>query len=116
MSAVIDYMRSLVGEFQSHQIRATSDPRSINPPCVLLVPPTYNRDTFNGVTAEFQALALVPGPGNLDAFAALDALVADVVTKVLPDTARISPIEYTPDNGPTYPAYQLEWQASLDWP
>lgn len=116
MSQVVDYIRGLIQECESHQIRATMDPRNINPPCVLFTPPRLELDSLHGAQADFAALVLVPGPGNSDALIRLDELTQDVCRNVLKMADRISPVEYTPDNGPAYPAYQVEWNASLDWP
>jgi hypothetical protein len=116
MTQVMDYLKDLVAQFQSNSIRATMDPRSVNPPCVLLTPPSLEININRGASAEFTALALVPGPGNADAFAALDRLTQDVCRNILVNAERITPVEYSPDDSPGYPAYQIEWSASLDWP
>ena len=61
MSPVLDYMEQVVRDLNAAGIRATSDPRSVNPPCVLIVPPGYTMDGLNMVTADFEALVLAPG-------------------------------------------------------
>ena len=112
----MDYLTDLVQQCQAQGIRASLDPRSVNPPCVLFTPPALEININRGATADFSALALVPGPGNADAFSALDRLTQDLCREVLTNAERITPVDYTPDNGPSYPAFQVEWSASLDWP
>ena len=116
MTQVIAYLEGLIQECESHGIRASLDPRSVNPPCVLFTPPSMRININRGATADFNALVLVPGPGNADAFAKLDLLTQDVCREVLTGVESITPVEYSPDNQPAYPAYQVEWEASLDWP
>lgn len=88
-------------------VRATVDPRSATPPVVLVTPPERTYDTNCGYTARWHLWALVPGPGNADAFVALDGLV-DAVAALLPvERAEFMSYALTPD-APTLPAYRLE--------
>lgn len=116
MSPVTDYVRQILADLTAAGIRATADPRSVNPPCVLITPPIYTLDGFNTVTCDFEALALVPGPANLDAWEAVDTLATRAVRDVLRDVERMTPASYSPDNQPDYTALTLQWQASLCWP
>lgn len=97
-------------------VRATCDPRSVQPPCVLFTPPdTVRFDLGCGGTADVRALLLVPGPGQLDAWAALETLLPRVVDvlPVPPDELRTT--AYTVDNSGPMPAYELTFTTAVDW-
>lgn len=95
-------------------IRATVDPRSLNVPCVLLVPPAMVLDSSCGGLATFTAYALTRGPGNADAWASLDELVAKVAG-VIP-LESFEPGSYTVDETSALPCFTLTWTEALTWP
>jgi hypothetical protein len=96
----------LAEKLQAGGLRATIDPRSATPPCVLIVPPARTFDLGCGYTATWELWALVPGVGNADAHKALDDLV-DQVAAVLPlERADLQSYALAADN-PPYPAYRL---------
>jgi len=98
----------LVALLTAADIVATVDPRGATPPCVLVTPPTKTYDIGCGFTAGWQLIALVPGPGNADAFKALDALETQVA-EVLPVTrSTLTQYSLSPDN-PSFPAYRIEY-------
>jgi hypothetical protein len=66
---------------------ATCDPRAATPPCVLIEPPSGDLDTYCSLAAEWRVVALAPGTGNVDAWAALEELQAPIVD-VLPVERR----------------------------
>lgn len=99
--------RELVAQLEAAGFRATADVRNVNPPCVLVLPPTRERTGFCGWDVSWQLLALVPGPDNLDAWAALDVMVDDLA-QLLPITAA-RPTGFSKTGAePSIPAYQLE--------
>lgn len=116
MSQVITYLQELIQECRANDIRATLDPRSVSPPCVVFAPPSLDININRGATAAFTAIVVSPGPGNADAFAALDQLAQDVCRDVLVNAESLVPVNYAPDDGAAYPAYEISWTASLDWP
>lgn len=87
-------------------VRAVADPRSATPPVVLVTPPDRTYDLACGYTARWKLWALAPGPGNADAWAALDELV-DKVRTVL-DVERATFSSYTVAGAESFPAYQLD--------
>jgi hypothetical protein len=101
-------------------VRATTDPRSLNPPCVLLGPPSFARDFACGGTATVTAYVVGPTPGNLDAWRAIDDLAeraGTALAKAGIDVATITPASYqADDNSALMPALQLTWTRSLEWP
>lgn len=100
----------------AHNIRATVNPKDVQPPCVLFTPPDAVRfDLGCGGTADVRALLLVPGPGQVDAWEALERLLPAVVEvlPVMPDELRTT--TYTIDASGPMPAYELTFTAAVDW-
>lgn len=103
----------LVDLLEAAGIRATNDSRNLNVPCVLIPPPRRAYDLACGYTAGWELWALVPGPGNADAFQAVDEL-ADQVAAVLP-VLRAEPRAYQPNpDAPPLVAYRLELEEGID--
>ena len=102
----------LVDKLVGAGIVATCDPRSATPPCVLVTPPAKRYDLGCGFTASWQLWALVPGPGNADAFKTLDALET-AVAGVVPVT-RSTFASYNPSvDSPSVPAYRIEFDEGV---
>lgn len=114
MSTLLDVLNSYVVELTAVGIRATLDPRSVNPPCVLLIPPTMALDVAGGGTATFTAYALTRGPGNADAWKSLDQLTTQAI-EVLP-LESFEPGSYAVDDGTPLPCFTLTWTEALTWP
>lgn len=87
-------------------VRAVTDERNVNPPCVLVYPPTlafrFGRPAFD---AEFRLLAIVGDAGRDNATAALDALVGTVLECVGVLTG--TPAQWFGVEGAPLPAYEL---------
>lgn len=60
-------------------IRVTEDPRSVNPPAVLVMPDVTIRNTTREVTVTLRVILIAPGPGNLDALRKLDVMADQVI-------------------------------------
>lgn len=114
MTSLLDLMLEAVDDLQVAGVRATSDPRNANPPCVLVRPPSFVADVSCGGTATLQALCITRGPGNADAWRSIDDL-AGQVSKVIA-IEQIEPAEFQPDNGAPLPAYLLTWTKAISWP
>src|SRR3954471_8822093 len=93
-------------------ITATVDPRSATPPCVLVMPPTKSYDLACGFTADWAVIAIAPGPGNADAWKALDALET-AVCAVLPVTRSTFTQWALSVDTPPMPAYRIEFQEGV---
>lgn len=103
----------IVGLLDAAGVRATADPRSAQPPCVLVTPPARDYTLGCGYSADWRLMALVPGPGSADAWAALDALVDDVVDAL--DVERAEPTAYTlAAGGDPLPAYVLTIREAIE--
>ena len=114
MSQIITSIEGYLDALRAAGIRATMDPRSVNPPCVLMTPPDFDLNVNCGGDAEFRAVILAPPPANLDAWRTLDDLAAQVAA-VIP-VERIRPSQYGVDDSGAIPALELTWQQALSWP
>lgn len=94
----LDY---LVDQLTAAGLNATCDPRNVNPPCVLVEPPSLV--VRNPATTElrFSLLALVPPPGNLDAVRALLDM-ADAITEQVDNCTDGEPTTWGPTDLPAY--------------
>lgn len=114
MNTPIDICRSYADQLNASGIRATVDPRDAVPPCVLFTPPDQVRlDMGCAGSADLTALLLVPGPGQSDAWAALDATLPAVL-EMLP-VEQIRSTSYTLDASGPMPAYELTFTHLVDW-
>lgn len=88
-------------------VRATADPRSAHPPCVLVTPPVRRYELSVGYSVEWRLVCLAPAPGTADSWAALDELV-DAVAELV-DVELAEPGSYTLPSaeGASLPAYIL---------
>ena len=84
MSALQDARVELAGKVAAEGLRVVTDPRDVNPPCVLIGPPaTIVRRAGCGLEAAVPVLIIAPPPGNEDALVwQLDTL--EVLYSVLP--------------------------------
>ena len=107
-------MNDTVTDLTDAGIRATTDPRKVNVPAVLVLPPRLDLDVACGGTATCQAMAITRGPGNADAWKSLDDLVGKVAGVV--DLESIEPTSYALDDTSALPAYALNWTKAIEWP
>ena len=112
-----EFALALVDELNAidDSVMATADPRGATPPCLLVVPPVVVWDGYCTGTATWSVYALAPGPANLDAWQALDGLLA-IAAKVIP-VERHTFVAYSlsPD-APLLPAYQIQFTRGVDVP
>lgn len=89
----------LAAELAAAGVRATADPRNLNPPAALVrVDAVEASPTGCGADLTLRVDLIVPGPWNADAGHALDALLADVLPAL--DAAGVAFTSATPS---TYP-------------
>jgi hypothetical protein len=102
----------IVALLAAAEVRASLDPSAVNPPAVLVVPPTRAYDVPCGFTATWTLIALAPGAQGADrgTWAALDRLV-DAVADAVP-LERAEMAAYTL-NGQTLPAYVCTFTEAL---
>jgi hypothetical protein len=89
-------------------IDATNDPRSANPPCVLVPPPISDlQQNMCGQWCSFDIYVLAPGPANADAFRQLEWL-SYWVSETLPNVTGFYPSQYNLSaDSPALPAYRI---------
>lgn len=104
--------QAVVQKLTGAGVRATADPRSATPPCVLVTPPDRTYDIGCGYTAQWRIFALAPNPLNADTHKVLDDL-ADAVAAVLP-VERMALASYVLANdAPALPAYRIEFDEGV---
>lgn len=72
----------LAGLLSTAGVRASADPRSYTPPMVAVTPTRAERVTHTRTDVTLELACIAPGPANLDALEAIDAL-ALAVTGIL---------------------------------
>lgn len=103
----------IASRLESAGIAATCDPRGATPPCVLLTPPSGTVDHMCGASGAWQAIALSPTTANLDAWKALDELLAAVVDVLPVETWDFMAYALSPDN-PPLPSYRIRFSEGFD--
>lgn len=107
-------VQGVVDQLTDAGVRATNDGRNVNPPCVLVRPPTLSfRFGKGGWDGAFEAWAMVPATGQRTDLAALGELVT-----ATQDALRGAPVTATPDevttpDGGTVPMYRMSWNQRI---
>lgn len=117
MATITGLMRAVASQLDAVPgVRATADPRNLNPTGVIIgFPSLPELDTMCGGLATWNAYVVGPGPGNLDAWDAIEAM-AELVAGVI-DVESAIPVQYQHDSAkPALPALQLTWTSQVDWP
>ena len=110
-AAAEEYIAALIAA----DIRATNDPRSVAPPCVLFEPGPVALDTLGGEgVVTMSAILMAPGPGHGAAWRNLEALLAAAI-QVLPAESVTPGVYQLNDEQPSLPIYQLQWAEEVDW-
>jgi hypothetical protein len=94
-------------------IDATCDPRGANPPCVLLTPPNGLVDHLCGATGTWALFALSPTTANIDAWQALDEMLAAIESVLSIEGWDFVAYSLSPDN-PPLPAYRIRYTEAFE--
>jgi hypothetical protein len=111
MPTLNDALDLVIGTLQDAGIRAVRDARDLNPPAVLVNPPTvtfrFARGTFD---AEWSVLAVAPNSGNRPALDVLSNLMERVAEALggAPITGTPYQLQVDGESDPL-PSYQLTW-------
>lgn len=107
-------MSALVAQLEAAGIRATVDPRDVNPPAVLVEPPTMEyRFATRAVDYAWTLTAIVPNSGTRPALDELAELVEDVRVALMAGV-RARPVTWVPlEAGDPLPAYAVEFTQSV---
>jgi hypothetical protein len=107
-------MADIVARLTAAGIRATLDGRDVNPPCVLVRPPTMTFRFGKGYwDADLTAWALVPDTGVGTASGALGELIDAVQNALGFAVVTARPDETTLSDGSTVPTYVLTWSQRI---
>jgi hypothetical protein len=87
-------------------IQATMDPRKVNPPCALIVPPDLERVVAQGVYAAWTVHLIAPGAPDMDAAKWLLNNVEAAFEAVGGYTAEFGNLTLHPDSDPL-PSYTI---------
>lgn len=103
---------AVVDKLVADGVRATLDGRDLNPPAVLVRPPTVSYRFGRDGDADWEAWAVVGDTGSKQS---LDAL-SDLLERV--SAALVRPVQARPDvislaDGSTVPAYVLTWSGKI---
>lgn len=83
-----------------------TDPRNINPPCVLLGAPAFDSWNYNIAKLTFPVTLIGSGPGNLDALRVLLQMAAKLMAKNVAVTSGRPTVMAV--GGAEFPAYDLQ--------
>jgi hypothetical protein len=106
--------RELVEAFVALDVRATSDPNNVQPPCVVVAPNGFTFDHLGAdcLTYRFNLYAVAPGARLADSLPTLDTLV-EAVRQVV-DIKDVRPASYPFGEG-ELPAYMIPVELDGEW-
>lgn len=114
MNPIIELMSETVDALNAAGVRATMNPASVNPPCVLVLPPALEIGTICANDARCEAVIIAAPPAGHDAIVTLYGLLP-VVCETIPDIETVEPATYrVDDTGGALPALKLTWQSMVD--
>jgi len=87
-------------------LRVTTDPQKINPPCVFLDAPTFDSWSSAIVKMTFNVKVISLGPGNLDAMRNILSIAARMLAKKVAVTAGRP--GFVTIGGQDFPCYDLD--------
>ena len=97
-------------------VRAVTDPRRVDPPCVLVVPAAveWNSNCIGDGVTDWVLHVLGPQPGGEDALRVI-ARMAAAVLPLFPEARRGRMTSYSTDSGDDWPCFDIEWSRSSPW-
>lgn len=107
---VLAQMTGYVTQLTAAGVRATMEPRDINPPAVLIRPPTMRYRFGKGcVAADWQARLYLPDPGTENALKIALPLLDDIIAALQGAPTEATPADFQLADGAIVPGYQLSW-------
>lgn len=114
MVQIAEAMTEIVEQLRAGGVRAVLDPRDVNPPCVLVRPPTVSYRFGKGNwDAEWTAWALVPSAGTNVDVAAVGQLLDDLQAALTYAVVTATPDDAVLADGSTVPMYSLSWTSRI---
>lgn len=97
-------------------VRAVTDPRRVDPPCVLVVPTLGSFDTncVGDASTDWSLMVLGPQPGGEDALKVLGAMAAKVIGE-FHDVADVEMTQYSTDSAGSWPALRIGYRTVSSW-
>lgn len=107
----LDQLEAYLSQLRAAGIRATDDPRDINPPAVLLRPPVLQFRFGRGcIGAEWTARLVLINAGTRQALQEALPLIEQIQDALQGAVITATPAEWDlPDGGGPTPGYQLTW-------
>lgn len=109
-----DIAQTMSNALNLADVKTTSDPSRIVPPCVLITPPTVENDLNCGFTATWKTLIIVPANNARIAWQQLDSLAAKVL-EIITDVTEIEPSSFAVAGDNALPCLVLTHESELDW-
>lgn len=111
-----DDVLEIVKSLTDAGIRATADPRRVDPPCVLVVPESAEFETncTGQGTTNWVLHVLAGQPGGMEAMRNLASMTAEVLTV----NQRIEDVRlnsYSNDTGQPWPSFELRYRTVSSW-
>ena len=97
-------------------VRAVTDPRRVDPPCVLVVPTAgeFNPMCVGDADTDWSLHCLGPNPGGEDALRVLSQLVSRVVAEI-PEVRDVRMGSYRVDTGDPWPSMDISLRTVSSW-
>lgn len=112
MAAIlVDATDRILARLKAAGLRAFIDPRSVNPPCVLVLPPTM---TFlfgkGGYSADYTLLAVSSSTDKRTQWTELSALITDTQQALGWAVTTVRPADvWSADQTTLLPGYEMTW-------
>lgn len=107
---VLAQAAAYIAQLEAAGVRATLDPRDLNPPAVLIRPPTLHFRFGRGcVGADWTARLYLPDPGTADALRLAMEQLALIQDALGIAGITATPADFTLLDGATVPGYSLTW-------
>ena len=90
-----------------------TDPRSAQPPCVLIVPPSQTFEGDCSALCQWRVYSMAQGPGNADAWDTLARAQPFIVDALPVETRLYVAVALSPEN-PPFPAFCYLFEGSVD--
>jgi hypothetical protein len=117
MAGIADRADAIRDDLIGKGIRATTDPRQVAVPCVLVVPQEveFNSMCLGSGRTLWALHILGPGAGGKGSMAVLSELAMRVV-KAIPDIERVELDSYSTSDGvPPFPSFKASFYRNEDW-
>jgi hypothetical protein len=113
---IYDDAQDLVARIVAQGVRATTDPKRLDPPGALVFPEAAQFDSMcegRGAT-DWVVVLLSPQPGGHEAFRTLSQMAAAVL-KAIPRIDSLQATSYRTSNDTEWPCYEMRFTTESSW-